>query len=317
LRFVRADHAEGESWGMPVTVDSVGNVGYDASLEVVNGYPAIAYVRLIDSELKFVRASDRDGTAWGAPVTVEPWGGTSFLHASLVVVNGQPAIAYGSEWPDELRYVRSMDVDGTTWGTPVTVDGALTGEHASLALVNGRPAIAYYTKTRSAPSDLGNLNYVRAGDADGTTWGTSLIVDGNVDDDIGKYASLAVVDGRPAIAYYDAIAGDLKYVRASDADGSAWGTPLTFSSDDDIGQYASLAAFLWGPPAIACYNATRGDLMYVQAEDPEGTSWSAMITVDVAGDVGQHASLAEVNSRPGIAYYDATNQSLRYATPKR
>ena len=35
---------------------------------------------------------------------------------------------------------------------------------------------------------------------------------------------MAVVNGNPAISYYDNTNSDLKYVRASDTSGTSWGT---------------------------------------------------------------------------------------------
>lgn len=52
---------------------------------------------------------------------------------------------------------------------------------------------------------------------------TSLDLAGNV----GQFTSQAIVNGNPAISYYDVTNGDLKYVRASDASGTSWGTPVT------------------------------------------------------------------------------------------
>ncbi len=48
-----------------------------------------------------------------------------------------------------------------------------------------------------------------------------MVVDAPAGTTVGQWTSLAVVNGRPAISYYDANNRDLKYVRASDADGTA------------------------------------------------------------------------------------------------
>ncbi|MCH7471857.1 hypothetical protein IIA79_02775 [bacterium] len=80
-------------------------------------------------------------------------------------------------------------------------------------------------------------------------------------DSVGQYTSLAVVNGRPAISYYDVNNGDLKYVRASDADGASWSTPLTLDSTGNVGGFTSLAV-VNGNAAISYYDDTNDDLKY-------------------------------------------------------
>jgi len=53
---------------------------------------------------------------------------------------------------------------------------------------------------------------VRATNADGTAWGAPIVVD--TIGSVGTYSALQIVNGNPAIAYYDGSNGDLKFVRA-------------------------------------------------------------------------------------------------------
>jgi hypothetical protein len=226
-------------------------------------------------------------------------------YASLAVVDGRPAIAYYDNTNGDLMYVRAEDVSGSSWGSPLIVaSGYDVGRFASLAVVNGNPAIAYFDDTND------DLKYVRATDAAGSTWGTPVTVDSN--GAAGQYASLAVVDGNPAIAYWESGAADLWYVRATDAAGSSWGTPVTVDSTGSVGLYASLAV-VSGYPAIAYYDYSPNyDLKYVRATNASGSSWGDSVTVDSGGDVGWYASLAVVDGRPAIAYFDNNNKDLKY-----
>jgi hypothetical protein len=266
LKYVRALDASGTSWGAPVTLDSSGDMGTGTSLAVVNGNPAISYSGInIGSYLKYVRANTASGTLagdWGTPVTILGVLGGAGVNApstSLAVVNGTPAISY-SVVGGTLLYVRATTASGMLaddWDTPVVLDSSISSVGSpSLLVVSGNPAVSYYDSTN------GNLKYVRATTASGTlagNWGTPLTLDST--GTVGIYSSLAVVDGNPAISYYDSTNSNLKYVRATTTSGTSWGTPLTLDSSGDVGSYTSLAA-VNGNPAISYYDSTNGNLKW-------------------------------------------------------
>ncbi len=140
-------------------------------------------------------------------------------------------------------------------------------------------------------------------------WQTSIVVD-NGNKEMGWYNSLAVVNGYPAIAYSDWLEGDLRYVRAMDAGGSVWGTPIIVESDGG-GQWPSLVV-VNGFPAIGYWGFDNMDLRYVRATDANGSSWGAPVTLDSTGMVGSHVSMAIVNGYPAMSYYDMSNGDLKY-----
>ncbi|MEY2879388.1 MAG: hypothetical protein RLZZ15_1768, partial [Verrucomicrobiota bacterium] len=286
-----------------------GTTGQYTSQAIVNGTPAIAYNNATDANLMFARNSAVDGSgAW--TISTVDYAGNVGQYASLAVVNGNPAIAYYDTTNLDLKYARALDASGTTWGTPVTLDSTgIVGQFTSLAVVNGNPAISYYDGTS------GDLKYVRATTANGTLasdWGSPATLAST--GDVGQYTSLAIVNGNPAISYYDVTNGDLKYIRATTTSGTLaadWGTPATLDSTGDVGLYTSLAV-INGNPAISYHDFTNFDLKYVRALDASGTTWGTPATLDSSANVGLYTSLAVVNGFPAISYFKATNQDLKY-----
>ncbi|MBK9452434.1 MAG: hypothetical protein IPN95_24020, partial [Bacteroidetes bacterium] len=55
----------------------------------------------------------------------------------------------------------------------------------------------------------------------------------------GQWTSLKIINGNPAISYYDAGNVRLKYIRANDATGTAWGSPAVLASDG-AGRFSSM-----------------------------------------------------------------------------
>ena len=316
LVYVRANDALGTTWGEPVVVDD--EVWASPSLAVVNGRPAIAYYNLEDHKLMYVRANDANGDSWGEPFTVTDASmRDNYQRLSLVVVNDRPAIAYEGNEPDGLAYIRALDADGDSWGSPILVAYMYMANYNSMAMINGNPAISHISYEFT--EDIYILKYVRALDGGGNTWGSPIAL-GPMD---VRKSSLAAINGNPAVSYTGCL-GDiliLKYVRADDASGSAWGAPLIVGSELDDAEWPTLAT-IHGCPAIsyAVASGVTSILKYVQAADPNGTNWHSPMTVQLPGsDHGgaTYMSMAEVNGHPAISYYfqDPAHNiaQLRYA----
>lgn len=296
LLYLQAQTADGSDWTNPSPPGVDGSPGgsagtFDESLAIISGRPAISYYHSGD-DLKFALGSDADGSSFGL-VTVDSTGDVG-AKSSLAVVDGRPAISYLDRTNSDLLYVRAADATGSSWPAHVVVDGTnvaglLDNGATSLSVVDGNPAIAYVHGTDG-------IKFVRASSTDGSTWSTSPVTVAAVSTLGSQFLDLAVVNGNPAIAYWDD--PDLKFVRASDADGTSWGAPVTVASGAGIG--LSLA-IVDGNPALS-YHSDDGGVDYARATDPDGATWGGAVTVDPAG--GLRTVLAVVGGQPAVGYLD-------------
>jgi hypothetical protein len=276
LKYIRADSADGSSWGAASITLDIGGVGLYTSLVVVDGNPAISYYDEANQTLKYIRANIANPTVigdWNSPIFVDAGPGVG-QYTSLAVVAGNPAISYYNATNQALKYIRAINTTGdlaTDWGASLTLDPAIlgsadVGQYTSLAVVAGNPAISYHDATTGA------LKYIRAINTTGSSWNPPIAIDFA---GTGQYTSLVVVSGNPAISYYDASNGALKYIRANNTTGNIatdWGVPLYLDPEfsligsANVGQYTSLAV-VDGNPAISYYGDTNTNLKYIRAID--------------------------------------------------
>ena len=309
LYYVRAANATGTSWLNPVAVDTDGNVGRDITVHLVDGRPAIAYYDVTNDDLRFVRATNTTGMgagAWGVPVAIDTYPRIG-QHISQAIVEGFPALAYYDADNRDLRYIRALDSTGTFWGTSVTVDSiGDCGEFCSLAIVNGRPAIAYY-------HEQDNVRYVRANDALGTSWGASVGMDNSQSGPRGQGTSLAIIGGRPAIAYQNNTNSNIRYVRANDADGGSWPTNgITIGTSGATDVHLDLEE-VGGLPAVAYHRSQTYDLYYERGGNVDWNGGTAIeVVVASVGTTGWYAQLEVVSGAPAIAFLDVTNTDLKF-----
>jgi len=210
LLYARADDAEGSSWpapallysGSPSGDPSEGPLTLEARLVAGPSGPAISFITFLfgwgTTGLSYLRATDAAGNAWAAPVAVftQPSRGAAF-HQALAFVDGRPAVAFSEGSSDGIRFFHAADADGSTWAAPVIVATKPENQQIrwSLAVVDGHAAVAIQ-RVDLLGIAVSALEYLRAADAEGSSWGLPETVVASEIEGI-----LLEAAGRPAIAY--------------------------------------------------------------------------------------------------------------------
>jgi hypothetical protein len=278
----------GSTWQLD-TIDSAYGVGKYASLALdSSNRPHISYYDTLNGALKYAAY---DGSAWQVS-TVD----SAMLAAALLTPGDQTL-----EIDPELA---PRAADPREWGqTALNLPGEfLVGSSEEFQapvefLESGLPLPApAWTEALEGELTLGSV--------DPSSSLSPASIDGR---GLGLYTSIALDPfNKPAISYYDAGNGDLKYARWN---GSTWEISVV-DGTGDVGLYTSLAVDGSGYAHISYYDASNQDLKYARWT---GVGWEIR-KADTDGDVGGQTSIAlDSNKNPHISYYDAGKGDLKYA----
>ncbi|MCC7478395.1 S8 family serine peptidase [bacterium] len=318
------------------TLDSGSAAGEHSSIALVGGRPAIAYSGA--GQLRFIRAADALGSAWGNPQDLVAAGGIG-SSVNLSVIAGRPCIGYSdSSFDDEalgtinaVAFVRGSDANGSAWDSAVRSAQISTGIpqmgwHNALLEVGGKPAMCFLGEDYEMINGTA-LNFTSASAADGAGWNPAEKVD-SAGSPEGLWCSMAVVEGKPAIAYLSSVNNKLCFVRASSADGSSWQAAQELDGAGGFdyfngpypGRHACLS-IVDGNPAIAYYGGSDLEygsmLKYIRALDSGGSNWDVPLILhsgspEPGAASGLYCSLAVVGGLPAVAFHNMGDGDLLY-----
>lgn len=128
----------------------------------------------------------------------------------------------------------------------------------------------------------------------------------------GDFNSQCIVNGNPAIAYYDITHSNLMFVRSADINGASWNMPVTVDFENNVGYFCVLK-IVDGYPAIAYTDITYNTLYFIRALDSNGVAWGNPVVVINAPTYGASSlSMEIVNGNPAIAYCDGGFLDAKY-----
>jgi PKD repeat protein len=278
--YTKADDPHGENWSEPQLM-AWQNFGviyetFRGTAAIVDGHPAVVcqYSIPVDFDLKtqllYRRAGDPAGSSWPDPIVAYQytWNGQPELDekglmlASLSVVEGRPAIIGRDAGDMPSRYTRANDSNGSSWPLPWETDFELDSNE-DLAIVSGLPAVVSYE------TDHDDLLYYRALGVDATAWSEEAVLIDEHEKPTNKMQLISAA-GHPAVVYYDTVTDDLKYRRALNPEGMAWGEPVVL---DTRASNFSRTAVIDGRPAVIYIDRIADKYMFISANDDTGTRW--------------------------------------------
>ena len=186
----------------------------------------------------------------------------------LLVVDGNPAIAFNNDANARPYFQRAVDSHGESWNNPVKIYdlGDVDGD-ISMAIVNGNPAVSFYD------ADDARGKYARASAADGSAWGAAVEYHPGVDS--GFFNDLTVINGNPAVQH--GALGLALYTRASNTNGTAWNGTVTLDNFDNPG-FLPVLLDTPGRPTALFFRSGGAPPTWKTSDgnDADGTTWGGV-----------------------------------------
>ncbi len=264
------------------------------------GIPHLSYQALDMTGYKYHFYTTKSGAAWAEPVVLGA-GGIGSEHGydtAIDVLSDRRMVLSTSNTGGTVRRVFTQYISGG-WMAGSELDSPATiGQRASLQYSGTTAHAVYY---RNSSNDLA-YKYSTGG-----TWSGYSVQDG-----AANPCAIAVsASGLIHVAYRSS--NDIQY-RSSTDGGYTWSAATTIGSAV-YSSYVSMATSPSGMPCVA-YNTDEVGMFGLRFKYYDGSAWSAEDIIETGNpaSAGRWCSLKmDASGYAHIAYYDATNQDLKYA----
>jgi len=298
-------------------IDSTGETGLYNSVGIdADGHVVVAYYDAGAADLKLWHDANGDYEFQAGERKTIDGGQSVGSYCSLGFDSaGRATVSYFKATNADLRLWYDVNGDfAFTTGEIRTIDSAgNVGSHTSIAFdPAGRAGVAYY--------DLSNRDLKYWYDANGNfkfDGGEISLIEST--GDVGQHAELQFDGaGRATVTYLHAFQDDLRLWHDADGDRAFdAGEIVIIDGDGSVGQFADMVFGPAGRAIVAYYRSDTANLKLWQDADGDfAYDAGERVTVQSAGDVGSHLSLAfhGVTYAPVIAFRDETNDLLMLNT---
>lgn len=315
-RTVQITHsADGvPNWHQTVAIDRAGLDGFLSSVTagVQDGRPwliAVSWSNTISNGIiDFNQSDEQLGEHWPSYRNMLVSTSQYTRYIDSVMIDDQPAFCLTSNLGSVL-FRRAVDLQSWDWGDLQYVAGNDAVE-CSMAVSGGRPMIAYRNWVDS------DLEIIRADNPEGSSWSPPLKPLGMAQNS-GHGASLSIVNGNAAVAYYDLTDGLLRYMdsfRLVPSGAIIWNNPVNVEPGSSSRISDSLLVLQDGSPAMAFLKVDTGQLVFRRAPGPEGDSFvtNKVLASGLSVDVLNVPRANVVGGIVHVYYYDPDSDALMH-----
>lgn len=213
LKYLKCGNAACNAGNSIVALDGANSVGSYASIaKSADGFAVISYNDSVNADLKVIKCGDATCSTGNTITSVDTVNSVGYYTSIAVPADGLPFITYYTSSGGDTKVVKCGNAACSSGNTLTVVDSVgTTGSFGSVAIAaDGLPMMTYYDTTNTS------LKYLKCGNAACTSGNTARQLD--LKDVTGQYTSIAKgADGFPVITYQDVTAGDLKFIKCTDA----------------------------------------------------------------------------------------------------
>ncbi|KKS04523.1 hypothetical protein A2W70_00230 [Candidatus Curtissbacteria bacterium RIFCSPLOWO2_02_41_11] len=288
------------------------NVGQYTSIQCFGTAPStdckISYYDATNSFLDFIQCTSADCSSYATSQILDANGVRGQEDSIYCSTTTDCKISYG-ESQDKLSFIQCTAADCSTKSTAQLLDttaGRFTSIDCS-ASTDCKIAYSDYNDTM--------LKFIQCTNADCTSKSTAQSLDTtsqSTGTDIDCLGSAPSTDCK--IAYATSYPS-LKFIQCKAADCSTTSTAQTLDTTIGSGGFVNVSIYCSATTdcKISYYDATNGDLKFIQCTNADCTSKSTAQSLDTTGNVGQNPSIyCSATTDCKISYYDSTNGDLKF-----